>query len=93
MFIFVHVEKRHFKSELEKSSIFGTTDFVISMYGNFSNVRQLLAQVYRDKRERRSPLTEITLSSFPHLGKSQRSAIPKCNGIAWPWGNYLCDHS
>ena len=46
--IFVHVEKRHFKSELEKNSIFGTTDFVISMEGNFSNVRQLLLQVYRD---------------------------------------------
>ena len=46
----------------------------------------------RDQRERRSPLTEITLSSFPHLGKSQGSTQPKCNGRASPWRNHLHDH-
>ena len=38
------------------------------------------------------PLTEITLSSCPHLGQSQGSAQPKCNGRASPWGNRLGDH-
>ena len=47
----------------------------------------------RDQRERRSPLTKITHSSFPHLGKSQGSTTPQCNGAASPWRNYLGDHS
>jgi len=33
------------------------------------------------------------LPSFPHLGKSQRSTQPECNGQASLWGNCLPDHS
>ena len=34
----------------------------------------------RGKRERSPPLPQIMQSSFPHLGKSQGSAHPECNG-------------
>ena len=46
----------------------------------------------RDQRERRSPLTKITHSSFPHLGKSQGSTTSQCNEAASPWRNHLDDH-
>ena len=45
------------------------------------------------ERERSLPLPQIMLPSFPHLGKSQGSAQPKCNGKASPWRNCLDDHS
>lgn len=34
----------------------------------------------RGERERSPPLPQIMQSSFPHLGKSQGSAHPECNG-------------
>ncbi|KAL8213312.1 UNVERIFIED_CONTAM: hypothetical protein K2H54_062209, partial [Gekko kuhli] len=37
-------------------------------------------RVARGKRERSPPLPQIMQSSFPHLGKSQGSAHPQCNG-------------
>ena len=39
-----------------------------------------------------SPTVEIMHPSFPHLGKSQRSTQPECNGQASLWGNHLLDH-
>ena len=39
-----------------------------------------------------SRLSKITLPRYPHLGYSQRSAHPKCNGRASPWDYRLRDH-
>lgn len=39
-----------------------------------------------------SPLPKITRPRYPHLGHSQKSAQPKCNGKASSWGNRLRDH-
>ncbi|XP_068612254.1 LOW QUALITY PROTEIN: transmembrane protein 88 b [Brachionichthys hirsutus] len=49
-------------------------------------------QLIRGERERSPPLPEIMQSRFPHLGNSQGSAPPKCNGGASPWVNHLRDH-
>lgn len=46
----------------------------------------------RGERERSPPLTKITHPSHPHLGRSQASAQPECNGRASPWGHRLLDH-
>ncbi len=37
------------------------------------------------------PLTEIMRSSCPHLGQSQGSTLPECNGSASTWENLLDD--
>ena len=39
-----------------------------------------------------SRLTKITRPSYPHLGQSQGSTQPQCNGRASTWGNRLLDH-
>ena len=47
----------------------------------------------RGERERSPQLSQIMLPSFPHLGKSQASTPPKCNGGVSTWRNCLADHS
>ena len=47
--------------------------------------------VNRGQRERSPPLPEIMLPSCPHLGQSQVSAQPECNGKASTWGILLRD--
>ncbi|KAL0607503.1 Serine/threonine-protein kinase Nek4 [Plecturocebus cupreus] len=44
------------------------------------------------EREHSPPLPQMMQSSFPHLGKSQGSTHPECNGSASPWENCLRDH-
>ena len=39
-----------------------------------------------------SRLPKITRPSYTHLGQSQGSTQPQCNGRASPWGNRLLDH-
>ncbi|KAL1122511.1 hypothetical protein AAG570_002842 [Ranatra chinensis] len=39
-----------------------------------------------------SRLPKITRPRYPHLGYSQGSAQPQCNGRASPWRNRLVDH-
>ncbi|TNV67651.1 hypothetical protein FGO68_gene3431 [Halteria grandinella] len=46
----------------------------------------------RGQRERRPPHLKIAYPSNPHLGLSQGSARPECNGRASTWGNRLADH-
>ena len=46
-----------------------------------------LQQLIRGERERSPPLPQIMQSRFPHLGNSQGSAEPECNGRASPWVN------
>lgn len=46
----------------------------------FSPFLSFLKPEIRGKRERSPPLPEIMQSSIPHLGTSQGSAHPKCNG-------------
>ena len=43
------------------------------------------------ERERRTPHLEIAYPSRPHLGRSQRSTLPECNGRASLWENVLDD--
>ncbi|XP_055486470.1 tubulin alpha-8 chain-like [Leucoraja erinacea] len=50
-----------------------------------------LLPVLRGERERSPPLPQILQSSIPHLGTSQASAHPRCNGIASSWENLLSD--
>ena len=41
------------------------------------------------ERERSPPLSQIMQSKLPHLGNSQGSARPECNGRASPWVNHF----
>ena len=67
------------------------------MWFSFGLVQKLLIRAVkfglylRGERERSPPLTKITCPSLPHLGRSQRSAQPECNGKASHWGNPLRD--
>ena len=47
----------------------------------------------RGERERSPQLSQIMLPSSPHLGESQASTPPKCNGGVSTWRNCLADHS
>ncbi|XP_073219045.1 uncharacterized protein [Lepidochelys kempii] len=47
---------------------------------SMSLVRGKETKALRGQRERSPPLPQIMQSSFPHLGKSQGSAHPQCNG-------------
>ena len=49
--------------------------------------------VLRGERERSPQLPQIMLPSSPHLGESQASTPPKCNGEVSTWRNCLDDHS
>ena len=58
---------------------------------------QVISKIYfslniRGQRERSPLLTKIAHPSRPHLGRSQRSTQPECNGRASLWENRLEDH-
>jgi len=47
---------------------------------------------YTGTARTQSRLPKITRPSYPHLGQSQGSTQPQCNGRVSPWGNRLQDH-
>ncbi|KAL1122526.1 hypothetical protein AAG570_002857 [Ranatra chinensis] len=57
-----------------------------------SKYKELLVSVGPGQRVRSSRLPKITRPRYPHLGYSQGSAQPQCNGGASPWRNRLVDH-
>ena len=65
-------------------------------YCTLQNIKLKTSPIFnnciRGERERSPPLPEIMQSRFPHLGNSQGSAQPVCNGWASPWVNHLLDH-